>query len=139
MDVSKQLEAGLLVGGPFGEEPADFAVQVLLERPGLGEVVVGLAERHGAHDRAACRVVPLHQQHPLGQRVHLTGPGEEVDAGHLAHAMVDDEQRHRFVPVGQPPQRRQPCGRPRLTDTRKSPPNRRLRSSRSAPITPVSS
>ena len=26
-----QLESGLLVLGPFGQEPADFAVQVLLE------------------------------------------------------------------------------------------------------------
>ena len=88
----------------------------MLECPGLSEVVVGLAERHGLDDGAARRVVPLHQQHPLGQRVHLVGPGEEINAGHPGHVVVDDEQRHRFVPIGQPAQRRQPCGGPRLTD-----------------------
>ena len=49
----EQLEAGLLVLGPFSEELADLALQVLLEHPRLGEVVVGLAERHGADDRAS--------------------------------------------------------------------------------------
>ena len=42
--------------------------------------------------------------------------GEDVDAGHLGHVVVDDEQRHRLVLVGQLPQHRQSGGGRRLTD-----------------------
>jgi hypothetical protein len=64
-------------------------------------VIVGLAERHGLHDRAARRVVALHQEHPFGQRVHLMCAREEADSGHPGHVVVDDEQRHGFVLAGQ--------------------------------------
>jgi hypothetical protein len=65
--------------------------------------VSGLAERHGADDGAVRRVVTLHQQHPLGQRMHRVGPGEEVNPGHPAEAVVDDEQGHGLVPISQAP------------------------------------
>ena len=61
-DDVEQVEAGFLIRGPFGEELADFAVEILFEHPRLGEVIVGLAERHGLDDRAAHRVVALHQE-----------------------------------------------------------------------------
>jgi hypothetical protein len=79
-------------------------------------VIVGLAEHHGLHDRAARRVVALDQEHPLGQRVHLVGPREEVHPGHLRHVVIDDQQRHRHAGVGQGAQRGQPGGRRRLAD-----------------------
>ena len=115
-DDVEQLEAGLLILGPLGQELADHAVEILLEHPRLGDVVVGLAQRHGLDDRAARRVVALHQQHPLGQRVHVVGAGQEVDPGHLGHVVVDDEQRHRLVLAGQLAQRRQSGGGRRLAD-----------------------
>ena len=46
----------------------------------------------------------------------LVRAGEEVDAGHLAHVVVDDEQRHGLVLVGQLAQHRQTRGGRRLTD-----------------------
>ena len=138
-DDVEQLEAGLLVLGPFGQELADLAVEILFEHPRLGEVIVGLAERHGLDDRAARRVVALHQEHPLGQRVQLMCAREEADPGHLVHVVVDDEQRHGFVLGGQFAEHRQSRGGRRLAETRKSSPNRRPRSSRSARMTPASS
>ena len=110
-DDVEQVEAGFLVLGPVGQELTDFTVQILLEHPWLAEVVVSLAQRHGPDDRAARRVVALHQEHPLGQRVQgMRGP-EEIDPGHLAHVVVGDEQRHRLVPGSQLAQRRQARGR----------------------------
>ncbi len=44
--------------------------------------------------------VALHQEHPLGPRVHAVRAGEELDAGHLAHLVVDDEHGHRDVLIG---------------------------------------
>jgi hypothetical protein len=79
-------------------------------------VVVGLAERHGLDDRALRRVVTLHEQHPLGSRVHAVGPGEKVDAGHLAHLVVDDEQGDRHLLAGQFAQHLQSRGGRRGTD-----------------------
>ena len=90
------------------------AVQILFEHPRLDEVVVGLAERHGLDDRAAHRVVALDQEHPLGERVHLPGARQEVDSRHLGHVVVDDEQGHGLVPVGQPAQGGEPGGDRRL-------------------------
>jgi hypothetical protein len=73
-------------------------------------VVVGLAERHGLDDRAPRRIVALHQEHPSGLRVHFACPREEVDPGHPAQVVIDDEQRHGLVQLGQPAQHRQPGG-----------------------------
>jgi hypothetical protein len=115
-DDVEQLEADLLVLRPFGEELADGPVEIKFQYPRLGDVVVGLAERHGLDDRAARRVVALHQQHPLGQRVYLVCARQEVDPGHPAQAVIGDEQRHALVQLGQPAQRGQPRGRRRLTD-----------------------
>lgn len=42
-DDVEQVEAGRLVLGPVGQELADFTVEILLEHPGLAQVVVGLA------------------------------------------------------------------------------------------------
>jgi hypothetical protein len=115
-DDVEQFEAGFLILGPFGEELADDAVEILFEHPRLGDVIVGLAESHGLDDRAAHRVVALHQEHPFGQWVHLVCAREEIHSGHLAHVVVDDKQRHGVVPVGQATQRRQSNGTRRLTD-----------------------
>ncbi len=115
-DDAEQLEAGFLVLGPVGQEPADRAVKILFEHPRLGEVVIGLAQRHGLDDRAARRVVALDQEHPLGQRVQVMRTGQEVDSGHLAHLVIGDEQCHRLAPAGHLAQPRQPGGGRRLTD-----------------------
>ena len=112
----EQLEAGFLILGPLGQELADFAVEILFEHPWLGDVIVGLAERHGLDDRAARRIVAFHEKHPFGQRMHFMCAHEEVDPGHLAHVVVDDEQRHGLVLAGQRAQRRQSRGGRRLTD-----------------------
>jgi hypothetical protein len=109
-DDVEQVEGGFLVPGPLGQELADPPIQVRLQHPGLAQVVVGLAERHGLDDRAACRVVALHQEYPFRRRVQLVGAGQELQPGHLGHVVVDDQQRHGLVVRGQPPQRRQPCG-----------------------------
>ena len=115
-DNTEQLESGLLVLGPVGQELADLAVEILLEHPGLAEVVVSLAQRHGPDDRASRRVVALHQEYPFGPRVQGVRGPEEVDPRHLAHAVAGDEQRHRLVLVRQVPQRRQPGGGGRRGD-----------------------
>jgi hypothetical protein len=94
-DDVEQLEAGLLILGPLGQERADLAVEILFEHPRLGDVIVGLAERHGPDDRAA---------------------REEADAGHLVQVVVDDEQRHRFPLAGELAQHRQPGGGRRRAD-----------------------
>jgi len=44
---------------------------------------------------------------------------KEVDSGHLAHVVVDDEECHGFVLVGQFAQRRQSSGDRRVTDDAK--------------------
>ena len=118
-DDVEQLEAGLLILGPVGQELADFPVEILFKHPRLGEVIIGFAERHGLDDRAARRVVALHQEHPSGERVQFVRARQEADSGHLAQVVVDDEQRHGFVLVGQLAQHRQSCGRRRLTDDAK--------------------
>ena len=47
------------------------------------------------------------------------GTREEVDSRHLAHVVVDDEQRHGFVLAGQFAQGRESCGGRRLGDDTK--------------------
>ena len=79
-------------------------------------MVVGLAERHGLHDGALRRVVALDQEHPFGQRVHAMCARQEVDPGHPAEVVIDDEQRHRLARVRQPAQRGEPRGGRRFTD-----------------------
>ncbi len=48
--------------------------------------------------------------------MQFVGAGEEVDPGHPAQVVIDDEQRHGLVQFGQPAQHRQPGGGRRLTD-----------------------
>jgi hypothetical protein len=48
--------------------------------------------------------------------VHGVRGPEEVDPGHLAHAVVGDQQRHRLVLARQVPQRRQTGGGGRFGD-----------------------
>ena len=42
-DNAEQLKASLLILSPFGQEPAHFAVEILLQHPRLADVKVGLA------------------------------------------------------------------------------------------------
>ncbi len=113
---AEQVEGGLGIPGPVGQALADHAVQVLLEHPGLGQVIVGLAQRHGLHDRALRGVVTVDQQDAHGQRVHLVGQPEERDPAHPAQFLAHEEQRHRHAAVGQLAQGREPGGGRRLAD-----------------------
>ena len=101
-DDLEQVEPAGLVLGPFGQELADQPVEVRLEQPRLGQVIVGLAQRDGRDHRAARRVVTIHQQHPLGQRVPGVGPAQEVGSGHVAHVVAHDQQGDGVVLVGEP-------------------------------------
>ena len=100
-DDAEQVEAGLLVLRPFGQELADHAVEILLEHPWLGDVIVGLPECHCLDDRAVNRVVALYEQDPLGERMHSMRARQEVHACHLAHVVVDNQERNLLLPVGQ--------------------------------------
>ena len=118
-DDVEQVEAGLLVLRPLGQELTDHAVEILLEHPWLGDVIVGFAQRHSLDNRAASRVVALYQEHPLGERMHSMRTRQEVDAGHLGHVVVDNQQRNLLMLVGQLAERREPSQGRRLTDDAK--------------------
>jgi hypothetical protein len=97
-----------------------------------------LAQDHRLDDRARRRVIPLHQQHPHGLRMHLVSAAEEGNAAHPAQVLADDEQCHRHAADGQLAERRSPASAADSQTMRNSRPNRRDRSSRSACAAPGS-
>lgn len=74
-----------------------------------------LAQDHRLDDRARRRVIPLHQQHPHGLRMHLAGAAEEGNAAHPAQVLAD-EQGRRHAADGQVAERRQHGVRRRFAD-----------------------
>ena len=75
-----------------------------------------LAQDHRLDDRAPRRVIPFHQQHPHGLRMHLAGAAEEGNAAHPAQVLADDEKCRRHAADGQLAERRQPGVRRRFAD-----------------------
>ena len=71
----------------------------MIGKPWLDEVIVDLAERDRGHDRIRGRVVALDEQNPLRQRMKRMSAREEVDAGHLRHRLVGDQQGDLLVVV----------------------------------------
>ena len=86
---------------PAREKLAHGRIQPVIGEPRLDEVVVDLAERHRGHDRVRRRVVALDEQDPLRQRVQRVRAGEEVDARHLRHPLVGDQQGDGLAVVGE--------------------------------------
>ena len=85
---------------PVREEVVEDREEALLGRiPRLLEVLVqaDLVDRPDRH--VGVRVGG--EEDPLGIRRQLHGGGQELDAGHPGHPLVDDEQRHRRVAQGQ--------------------------------------
>jgi hypothetical protein len=91
------LVAGRLRGRPPQvEHRVDHRIQLLLRRvPRLQQVVVEVDDVDRL-DRGV-GVGVRRQQHPAGQREQVHRGLEELDAGHLGHPVVGQQQRDRFT------------------------------------------
>jgi hypothetical protein len=85
---------------PVGEQVVEHREEPLVGRgPGLHQVVVetDLVDRRDG--RVGVRVGG--EQHELRVGRRLARPLEELDAGHLRHAVVGQDERHRLIPQGE--------------------------------------
>ena len=94
------LECRTVAGDPVREQVVDDRVQLLLGRvPRLQQVLVEL-DLVDRPDRDV-GVGVGRQQDALGVGLEWERLDEELGAGHRRHALVDEEQRHRLVALGQ--------------------------------------
>ena len=96
----QSVERRPVAGGPVGEQVVEYRVELLLGRvPGLEEVLVeaDLVDRSNGD----VGVGVGGQQDALRLGLERERLGEELGAGHRRHALVDEEQRHRIVALGQ--------------------------------------
>ena len=94
------LECRTVAGGPVREQIVDDRVELLLGRvPWLQQVLVELDLVDCPDRDVGVRIG--RQQDALGVRLEWKRLDEELGAGHRRHALVDEEQRHRFVALGQ--------------------------------------
>ena len=91
-DDAEEVEAGVgRRSRPARQSLADRGVEPVVGDPRLDEVVVDLPQRHGGDDRVGARVVAGDEQDTLGGGVQLVRSGEEVDARHLGHPVIRDQ------------------------------------------------
>ena len=81
---------------PVLQEVVEHGVQPGVRRtPGLHQVVVEAELVDRPDGGLGVRV--RREEHPLGLRGDLQGTGQELDAAHPRHALVDDQERHRLA------------------------------------------